>query len=572
MPLIWSSYGASFLLTALVIAVLGGVGAGQPFNRANQAEQAKLGKLGTVNFPTSCSQPAQARFLRGVAALHSFWYPVAIEEFRESTKIEPDCMMGYWGEAMAHNHPIWGDPQETEAARKALEKIRDTPKLTPRERAWLQAVRVLYGEGDKSARDKAYAAAMEKIYRDYPDDAEAALFYALSLMGTVRAEAPAGVQTRLRAGAIASEVYKKNPDHPGAAHYVIHAYDDPEHAEMALDAARRYAEIAPEAPHALHMPSHIFLQLGMWPEAAASNEASWAASEKWVKRRNLPISQRDYHSLYWLMYVYLQQGRYGKAEEQLAVMRRSLAGFPKDDPRNLMFGTFTHAQMAATFVTETEKWDAAEQLLGQQTKVGDAKDQIVNVPDQFKAYIVVAQIPVIFARGMAAATKGSADVQKSMAELRTIRERHGNETEALVAQIVKMTEIQELEISAVYNASKGGFDEAVKIMRRSAALEAAMPPPLGPPGVIKPAHELFGEILLRAKRPKEAAEQFATSLRRHKNRARSLLGSARAAAQSGDTKGAVKAYAQFSQQWRQAGAQAPELREAQDYLKQAAAR
>jgi hypothetical protein len=572
MPLIWSSYGASFLLTALVIAVLGGGGTGRPFNRAKMAEQAKLGKLGKVNFPTSCSQPAQARFLRGVAALHSFWYPVAIEEFRESTKIEPDCMMGYWGEAMAHNHPIWGDPQETEAARKALEKIRDTPKLTPRERAWLQAVRVLYGEGDKSARDRAYAAAMEKIYRDYPDDAEAALFYALSLMGTVRAEDPAGVQTRLRAGAIASEVYKKNPDHPGAAHYVIHAYDDPEHAEMALDAARRYAEIAPEAPHALHMPSHIFLQLGMWPEAAASNEASWAASEKWVKRRNLPISQRDYHSLYWLMYVYLQQGRYGKAEEQLAVMRRSLAGFPKDDPRNLMFETFTHAQMAATFVTETEKWDAAEQLLGQQTKVGDAKDQILNVPDQFKAYIVVAQIPVIFARGMAAATKGSADAQKSMAELRTIRERHGNEPEALVAQIVKMTEIQELEISAVYNASTGGFDEAIKIMRRSAAFEAAMPPPLGPPGVIKPAHELFGEILLRAKRPKEAAEQFATSLRRHKNRARSMLGAARAAAQSGDTKGAAKAYAQFSQQWRQAGAQAPELREAQDYLKQGAAR
>jgi hypothetical protein len=551
---------------------LGGVGAEQPFNQANQAEQAKLGKLGTVNFPTSCSQPAQARFLRGVAALHSFWYPVAIEEFRESTKIEQDCMMGYWGEAMAHNHPIWGDPQEAEAARKALEKIRDTPKLTPRERAWLQAVRVLYGEGDKSARDKAYAAAMEKIYRDYPDDAEAALFYALSLMGTVRAEDPAGVQTRLRAGAIASEVYKKNPDHPGAAHYVIHAYDDPEHAEMARDAARRYSEIAPEAPHALHMPSHIFLQLGMWPEAASSNEASWAASEKWVKRRNLPISQRDYHSLYWLMYVYLQQGRYGKAEERLTVMRRSLAGFPKDDPRNLMFGTFTHARMAATFVTETEKWDAAEQLLGQQTKVGDAKDQIVNVPDQFKAYIVVAQIPVIFARGMAAATKGSADAQKSMAELRTIRERHGNEPEALVAQIVKMTEIQELEISAVYNASKGGFDEAVKIMRRSAALEAAMPPPLGPPGVIKPAHELFGEILLRAKLPKEAAEQFVTSLRRHKNRARSLLGAARAAAQSGDKKGAAKAYTQFSQQWRQAGAQAPELREAQDYLKQAAAR
>ncbi|MGH8519996.1 MAG: hypothetical protein ACREU9_00830, partial [Gammaproteobacteria bacterium] len=219
---------------------------------AQQPEPAKLGELGTVDFPTSCSNQ-QAHFLRGVAALHSFWYPVALDEFREATKIEPDCMMGYWGEAMAHNHPIWGDPQETDAARKVLEKIKDTQKLTPREQAYLQAVKILYGEGDKPARDKAYSAAMEQIYRDYPDDAEAVLFYALSLIGTVSPEDPAGVQTRLRAGEIAAEIYKKYPKHPGAAHYILHAYDDPEHAIKALEAARRYAEIAPEAPHALHM-------------------------------------------------------------------------------------------------------------------------------------------------------------------------------------------------------------------------------------------------------------------------------------------------------------------------------
>lgn len=265
-------------------------------------EPARPGKLGTVAFPASCSNQAQANFLRGVAALHSFWYEVALDEFRESTTIEPDCMMGYWGEAMAHNHPIWGDPQETEAARKVLEKIKDIPKLTPRERAYLQAVKVLYGEDEKPARDRAYSAAMEKISRDYPDDVEAALFYALSLMGAVRAEDPAGLQIRLRAGAIASAVYQKNPNHPGAAHYILHAYDDPEHAAQALPAARRYAEIAPEAPHALHMPSHIFLQLGMWPEAATSNETSWTASDQWVKQKNLPISKREYHGLHWLLY------------------------------------------------------------------------------------------------------------------------------------------------------------------------------------------------------------------------------------------------------------------------------
>jgi tetratricopeptide (TPR) repeat protein len=275
-----SSHTAALLLAAFVMVLLAACTAEQSESIGSD-ESINMGKLGAVEFPTSAqSAKAQARFLRGVAALHSFWYPVALDEFRESTKIEPDFMMGYWGEAMAHNHPIWGDPQETDAARQVLEKIKDTPKLTQRERAWLNAVKVLYGEGDKPARDRAYSAAMERIYRDYPDDAEAALFYALSLLGTVNPEDPAGLQTRLRAGEIASEVYQKNPSHPGAAHYVIHAYDDPENAARALNAAHRYAEIAPEAPHALHMPSHIFLQLGMWPEAAGSNEASWAASDK----------------------------------------------------------------------------------------------------------------------------------------------------------------------------------------------------------------------------------------------------------------------------------------------------
>jgi hypothetical protein len=308
MPFTRLSNRAVLFLVAFVIAVFAACTTDQ---QSKLAEPAKLDKLGTVAFPASCSNHVQANFLRGVAALQSFWYEVALVEFRESTTIDPDCMMGYWGEAMAHNHPIWGDPQETEAARQVLEKINDTPKLTSRERAYLQAVKVLYGEGEKPARDRAYSAAMEKISRDYPDDVEAALFYALSLMGTVRAEDPAGLQIQLHAGAIAADVYQKNANHPGAAHYILHAYDDPEHAAQALPAARHYAGIAPEAPHALHMPSHIFLQLGMWPEAAASNEASWTASDHWVKRKHLPISKRDYHGLHWLLYIYLQQGRYG---------------------------------------------------------------------------------------------------------------------------------------------------------------------------------------------------------------------------------------------------------------------
>ncbi|HKG98739.1 MAG TPA: hypothetical protein VKA97_13040, partial [Pyrinomonadaceae bacterium] len=225
---------------------------------------AQESQLGRVEFPTSGSEKAQAHFLRGLAALHSFWYEEALDAFRESTKVEPDFAMGYWGEAMAHNHPLWSE-QDIAAARQVLARIKETPKLTERERAYLAAVKLLYGDADKAARDAAYSAAMEKIYRTYPDDLDAAAFYSLSLLGRVRGEEKS-YRLQAKAGAIALEVYQKNPNHPGAAHYIIHAFDDPDHAILALPAARRYASIAPEAHHARHMPSHIFLQLGMWPE------------------------------------------------------------------------------------------------------------------------------------------------------------------------------------------------------------------------------------------------------------------------------------------------------------------
>ncbi len=197
----------------------------------------KQDELGTVDFPTSTrSREAQAHFLRGVAALHSFWYPVALEEFRAATKIDPDFAMGYWGEAMVQNHPLWGDPQETEAARRALARITMTPELTARERAYIEAVTVLYGEGSKSSRDRAYARAMQKVYRDYPGDIEAALFYALALLGSA-GDGLQGSQKRLLAGMIASTVFGQQPHHPGAAHYVIHEYDNPKDAHPPISSS-----------------------------------------------------------------------------------------------------------------------------------------------------------------------------------------------------------------------------------------------------------------------------------------------------------------------------------------------
>lgn len=524
------------------------------------AQQSQLGK---VVFPTSGSEKAQVHFMRGLAALHSFWFEEALDEFRESTKIDPEFVMGYWGEAMAYNHPLWAE-QDTEAARKTLAKLKDTSKITARERAYVEAVRTLYGDGDKLARDKAYSAAMEKVYRDFPDDLEAACFYSLSLLGTVR-PGDKGFRRQALAGAIALDLYRKNPDHPGAAHFIIHSFDDPEHAIIALPAARRYAEIAPEAHHARHMPAHIFLQLGMWPEAAASNESAWAVSDAWVKRKGLAPSARDYHSLHWLAYVYLQQGRFTNAEGLLPINRKDGVARYNED-------------LTAAFVVETERWDLAAKSFSSQSEPAGgemAGHAGHNAPPATAPTPAASATPArgprsqslpSFIRGLAAAKTGSPEASRFIAELQAARKQQGE------AYAAKSAEIKELEVTAAVAAQKQNYSEAIDLMKRATAIEEEMSPPSGPPSLIKPSHELFGEILLSANRPKEAAEQFGIALLRQPNRARSLLGVARAAAKSGDTKGALEAYSKLLRQWNQADSNLPELREAQDYLKQASAK
>jgi tetratricopeptide (TPR) repeat protein len=536
---------SSLALMALIISAL---------SLNATAQQSQLGK---VVFPTSGSQPAQVHFLRGLAALHSFWFEEALDEFRESTKIEPDYVMGYWGEAMAYNHPLWAE-QDTEAARKTLAKIKDISKISGRERAYVEAVRALYGEGDKLTRDKAYSAAMEKVYRDFPDDLEAACFYSLSLLGTVR-PGDKGFRRQALAGAIALDLYRKNPDHPGAAHFIIHAFDDPEHAILALPAARRYAEIAPEAHHARHMPAHIFLQLGMWPEAAASNESAWAVSDAWVKRKGLALSARDYHSLHWLAYVYLQQGRFSKTQELLPMNRKDGVGRYNED-------------MTAAFVVETERWDLAAKFFSSDAEPASgemAGHAAHNAPSATPARGQRNQSLPSFIRGLAAAKTGAPEAARFIAELQAARKQISEKGDAYAA---KSAEIKELEVAAAATASKQNYTEAVEMMKRATALEEEMSPPSGPPSLIKPSHELFGEILLSANRPKEAAEQFGIALLRQPNRARSLLGVARASAKNGDTKAALEAYSKLARQWNQADPNLPELREAQDYLKQASNR
>lgn len=503
---------------------------------------AQESQLGRVEFRTSGSPQAQAHFLRGLAALHSFWYEEAAEAFRESTKVDPEFMMGYWGEAMTFNHPLWSE-QDPAAARLVLAKIKDTPKLTERERAYLNAVKTLYGDGEKRARDAAYSAAMEKIYRTYPDDLDAAAFYSLSLLGLVRSE-DKSYRLQARAGAIALEVYAKNPNHPGAAHYIIHAFDDPEHAIIALPAARRYASIAPEAHHARHMPSHIFLQLGMWPEAAASNEAAWESSDAWMKRKNLSLSVRDYHSLHWLLYAYLQQGRYKKAEQLLALMKKVMSESTYDNKLRPGYYENNWANMAAAFIVETERWNRAGELFPE-SKPGTEQTAMNGSHGSHDATVrssMAGRNLPIFIRGLASA------VNDSPADLSAI------------------AGVNKLEVEALSASMKKDHATAIDLMKKATALEEERGAPYGPPTLIKPSHELFGEILLRAGQPKEAAEKFQVALLRQPNRARSLLGLARASAQSGDRATAVATYTKFLDQWKDADADLAELSEARAYV------
>lgn len=538
---------------------------------------AQNSQLGKVEFPTSGSEKAQAHFLRGLATLHSFWYEEALEAFREATKAEPDFMMGYWGEAMAHNHPLWSE-QDTAAARQVTARIKDTPKLTARERAYLGAVKLLYGDGDKRERDQAYSAAMEKIYKDYGDDLDAAAFYSLSLLGLMRPDEKS-YRLQARAGAIAFDVYQKNPNHPGAAHYIIHSFDDPEHAILALPAARRYASIAPEAHHARHMPAHIFLQLGMWPEAAVSNESAWESSDAWMKRKNLSPNVRDYHSLHWLLYVYLQQGRYRKAEELLTLMKKTMSESSYDNKLQPNYYENNYANMAAAFVVETERWKLAATLfpaepqaaMGQPAAAGQdmqtsgahgghggSQPVSTDGPATVRASNRRKTLP-LFIRGLADAVSGSPEVEQMIAGLRNIS------SGAASANV--MLQIRELEIAALAASVKQDHTNAIDLMKKAVTLEEQLGPPSGPPQLVKPSHELFGEVLLRSGKAEAAMEQFKISLLRQPNRARSLLGAARAASAVGDKRSAAEFYSRLLEQWKQADEGLPELREAQEYVK-----
>jgi tetratricopeptide (TPR) repeat protein len=523
-----TSVRRAVLLCAAAIA-LSGAARGQP-----------AGDLGRADFQTSGSPEAQKHFLRGLLLLHSFEFGDAAEEFREAQKIEPGFAMAYWGEALTYNHPLWAEKDQAAAlkvlerlAPSAVERLAKAP--TKREKKYLESVDILYGPGDKAAQDRSYAEALKRLHEEFPDDQDAAAFYALSILGAC--EGRRDFAAYMMAAAIAEEVFAKNPLHPGAVHYLIHSYDDPVHAPLGMRAARVYAKIAPAAGHALHMPSHIFFASGMWEEAAASNEAAWKASLDRAERKRLGTDEHNYHALFWLEYSYLELGRYADARRILALMETDAARSGSDRAKS------HRAMMRAAWIVETRRFD------------GDVVRSLSQDGERGVA---------IFAEGLAAAAKGERErAEKALAVMGKEPEGgHHHGGGGMYGMGAGADGVMKQELEALVASLHGDNERALALAKEAASAEDGITFEFGPPSVAKPAHELLGELLLKAGNAAESRAEFERSLAHAPERALSLLGLARAAAKAGDRPAAEEAYQRLASVWRHADADLPELAEA----------
>jgi tetratricopeptide (TPR) repeat protein len=491
-------------------------------------------ELGSINFSTSGAAAAQPKFIEGVKDLHSFEFDEAAEAFHQAQQLDPNFALTYWGEALSYNHPLWAQ-LDLPAARKALERLAPTLEgrlakaHTEKEKAYVEAVNQLfYAPGDKLARDNAYSEAMAGMYGRWPDDHEVAIFYALSLLGTVR-PVDKGFRRQALAASIALKVFQENPNHPGAAHFVIHAFDDPDHAILALPAARAYAGIAPAAPHALHMPSHIFVQLGMWQDVVASNTVAYKAAVDLVTRMHRPEGREDFHTLSWLEYANLMLGRFDEARGNVDLARQAA----ERNPRNTNIAQQYHT-MLARYILETGKW---EKIPLESTADSPAGNQpMPAMPGMSAPYS--GQEAWIFIAGLSAAKLGDPG-QADRARARLSAMRQGVES-AGDAYAAKPVAIMENELASAIQLVRGEKSEAVRLARQAADIESTLAAPSGPPDPIKPALEFYGEVLLDAGRPAEAAAAFQQELLRTPKRTPSVEGLARAAAKGAGPAAALK--------------------------------
>ena len=503
-------------------------------------------KLGKVTFPVSCEPSVQPQFSSAVAMLHSFWYEKASDTFAAIAQKDPTCGMAYWGIAMTYYHQVWPapGPADLKAGAAAAEKGKSAGARTQRERDYIAAIQTFYTDADKldhRTRALAYEKAMDQLQAHYPDDHEAAIFHALALLATAPPTDKTYVNQK-KAGAILEPLFVEQPEHPGIAHYIIHAYDYPPLAPRALDAARRYAEIAPDSPHALHMPSHIFTRLGLWQESIDSNLVSAASAQK----NNAPGN--ELHAKDYLIYAYLQGAQDLEAKRALEAPP---AGRP-DDPQ-YMNGLYAVGTSPARYAVERHAWSEAAAL---------------TVPPNIfpGGRWAWTEANLYYARALGASHTGQLEVaRKDLVQLTSLRDTLVQNNETYWADQV---DIQRESTAAWLSFAEGRREEALQQMRSAADHEDKTDKNNVTPGVIVPARELLGEMLLELKQPAQAMVEFEATLRTAPNRFNALSGAAHAAKLSGDNQKAKTYYAQLLSICAHADGDRPELQDARSLLTQ----
>ncbi len=506
------------------------VAAGQSGSEHHAELHSVEGPVGVVHFANSGAQRAQPAFQRGLALLHDFEYSAARSEFQQAEALDPSFAMAIWGEALTYNHTLWHE-QDTAAAQAAMAKLGATPEeriargRTPREREYLSSLEKLYGSGDKAQRDAAYSAALRDLSHRYPNDLDAKSLYALSLLGL---SPKRDVRTYMRAAAEVEDVYEVEKRHPGALHYLIHAYDDPVHAPLGLRAARLYAKVAPGASHAQHMTSHIFFALGLWDDAIQANEASVRVAEA--------QGEHAYHSLLWLEYAYLQKDERAAA----AALVRSLTHDVESGPtkENRLRAAFARA----TWLVETQGTMGARGARGvtpstdaEAAATADSFRTVDSTGITYIGYFAVHD----FALGLVAARRG--DVAGARGALSQLSDRinsarviptgqNRNWFDALSESDVAQARVLATALDGAIEFAEGQHGAGLARVQEAIAATDQMEFEYGPPWSAKPLDELLGELLLADGQSAEAASAFERALLAYPNRRLSVEGLATAKA------------------------------------------
>ncbi len=508
--------------------------------------------LGQVRFPVACTPEAQKVFERGVALLHSFWYDEAEKTFSQVIRIDPACAMAYWGIAMSLYHPVWFPPTPADLQRgmAVIEKAKSIGAKTQRERDYIASIEVFYKNSDRvphRERAVAWGEAMQQLSARYPDDREAAIFYALALIATAPATDKAHVNQK-QAAEILNRILPEQPDHPGVVHYLIHSYDSPQLASLALPAARSYAKIAPDSAHALHMPSHIFTRLGLWQDSIESNLASAAAARKYMAN-TAPgtTSQDELHAMDYLAYAYLQTCR----DEQAKRIVEQAASVSKVD-QQVFPAAYAFSAIPARYALERRRWSAAAAL----------KVQPAWFPWTRFQY---AEAITRFARALGSARSGNppdarADIERLGALENALRQIH--EDYDWSAQV----KVQRLAALAWVEHAEGNQASALRSMRAAADLEDKTEKHPVTPGPLLPARELLGDLLMELDQPAQALPEYEKVLQSSPSRFNATYGAGRAAELCGDRNKAQEHYSELLQLCGQAEARRLELQNAQAFL------